>query len=192
MITRADSAQGSAEPSDFANFIWLTILTLAGVGGSLIIACVTPFVALAVACAGTVRLAVALRAIAVVWLANQLIGFVFFHFPRTANSVGWGLVTGAAALLATLVAATVIRSARPLSILLRLALAFAFGFAAYEATHFGAALFLGGRETFSLVVIKQLGLVNIAWLIGLVLLNEVISILCKSWIGPMPRLAKAS
>lgn len=191
MITRTDSAQGSAKPSDFANFIWLTTLTLAGVGGSLVIACVTPFVALAVAFAGTFRLAIALRAITVVWLANQLIGFVFFHFPRTANSVGWGLVTGAAALLATLIAATVIRSARPSSILLRLVLAFTFGFAAYEASHFAAALFLGGQETFSLAVIKQLGLINVAWLIGLALLNELISILCKSWIGPMPRLARA-
>ena len=44
----------SQTPSAAANFVWLGILTLAGLGGSLVISCVTPFVALAVALAGTV------------------------------------------------------------------------------------------------------------------------------------------
>jgi hypothetical protein len=66
------------------------------------------------------------------------------------------------------------------------------GFAIYEATHFVAALFLGDLETFSLPIIAQLGLVNLAWLAGLVVLNELVSIACKPWLGTTPRLAKAS
>ena len=81
---------------------------------------------------------------------------------------------------------------RGLSIFVRLALAILIGFAAYEVTLFAAALFLGGRETFSLAIVTQLGFMNLAWLIGIGVLNELMSTLCKSWVGVMPRLARTS
>jgi hypothetical protein len=80
---------------------------------------------------------------------------------------------------------------RVLSIFVWLALAFVIGFAAYDATLFATALFLGGRETFSLPTIVQLGFINIAWLIGVGGLNEPMSILCKTWLGVMPRLVQS-
>jgi hypothetical protein len=189
MITRNDSPQ---TPTATANFMWLAILTLAGIGGSLVISCVTPFVALAVALAGTVRLTLALRAMAAIWLANQLIGFAFLHFPRTPNSVLWGVTIGGAALLSTLIASQTIKRAAPWPMLARLGVALSLGYAVYEATLFVAALFLGGRETFSPRIIAQLGLVNVAWLAGLVALSELVSMVCKPWVGVTPRLAKAS
>ena len=179
-------------PTVAANSVWLVILALAGMGGSLVLSCVTPFVALAVALAGTVRLTVALPAMAAIWLVNQLIGFSFLHFPRTLNSIFWGIASGVAALLSTWLAAEVIKRTSSWSRPARLCLALLLGFAVYEATHFVAALFLGGLETFSLPIIAQLGLVNLAWLAGLVALNELVSILCKPWLGTTPRLAKAS
>lgn len=194
MIMRNSSTQSFAatnQPSDFANFVWIMILTLAGIGGSLVISCVTPFVALAIALAGTVRLRIALRAMTAIWLTNQFIGFVFFHFPRTPNTVVWGFAIGAAALLATVAAAPVIgRVAIPRAV--RLGLALFLGYAVYEMTLLVAALFLGGIETFSAVVIAQLGLVNLVWLAGLVALNELVAVLCKTWLGITPRLLKAS
>lgn len=199
MITRNDSTKTGgapnhqvAEPSGIANFVWLVILALAGVGGSLVISCVTPFVALAVALAGTVRLAVALRAMTVIWLTNQLIGFVFLHIPFTENTVLWGFAIGGAALLSTFVASSVIKRADSSSPLARLSLALLLGYAVYEASLFMAALFLGGVETFSPTIIAQIGLVNLAWLAGLIALNELVSIVCKPWVGITPRLAKAS
>ena len=180
------------EPSATASFVWISILTLAGVGGSLVISCVTPFVALAVALAGTVRLSVALRAMTVIWLANQFIGFAFFHFPRTPNSVSLGLASGAAALLSVVVAAVVMKRATAVPILARAALALVLGFAAYEAVLFVAALFLGGVETFSPAIIAQLALNNAAWLAGLIALNELVAILCKPWLGAAPRMLKAA
>ena len=198
MITRhrpmqtlsATAGQRSAEPSGVANFVWIVILALAGVGGSLVISCVTPFVALAVALAGTVRLAAALTAIIAIWLTNQFIGFVFFHFPRTPNTILWGVAIGGAALLSTLVAATVLKQAASLSAVTRLGLALLLGFALYEAGLLVAALFLGGVETFSPAIIARLGLINVVWLVGLFALNELVAVLCKSWIGMTPRLAK--
>jgi hypothetical protein len=194
MIIRNSSTQGfgaTGQPSDFANFVWIVVLMLAGIGGSLIISCVTPFVALAIALAGTVRLRIALSAMTAIWLLNQLIGFVFFHFPRTPNSVLWGLATCAAALLSTVAAATVIkRAVFPMAV--RLGLALLSGYAVYEMTLLVSALFLGGLETFSLLVIAQIGLVNLLWLVGLVALNELVAILGKTWLGVTPRLLQAS
>jgi len=189
MITQNNSP---LTPTAAATFVWLVILTLAGLGGSLVISCVTPFVALAVALAGTVRLTVALRAMTAIWLTNQLIGFGFLNFPRTPNSILWGVASGGAALLSTLIVSRVIKRAPSWPMLVRLGLALLLGFAVYEATHFVAALFLGGLETFSLRIIAHLGLVNLAWLAGLLALNELVSIKCKPWLGTTPRLAKAS
>lgn len=188
--TFAATGQRSAEPSGVANLMWIMILALAGLGGSLVISCVTPFVALAVALAGTVRIGAALRAMTAIWLMNQFIGFVFLHFPPTPNTVLWGLASGAATLLSTSVAASTLQRGASRPTLVRLGLALLHAYAAYEAALFVAALFLGGIETFSPTIIAQIGFINLVWLIGLVALNELVAVLCKTWLGIVPRLAK--
>lgn len=194
MITRNRSTQRldtAGRPSDVANFAWIVILTLAVVGGSFVISCVTPFVALAVALAGTVRLSVALRAMTAIWLTNQFVGFVFFHFPRTPNTVLWGFAIGGAAMLSTVAASIVIKRA-VFPTVIRLGFALLVGYTIYEVALLVTALFLGGIETFSSIVVAQLGLVNLVWFVGLVALNELVAILCKTWLGVMPRLLQAS
>jgi hypothetical protein len=194
MKTRIDSmqpaGQDAVEPSGAAKFVWLVILTLAGVGGSLVISCVTPFVALAVALAGTVRLRVALRAMSAIWLTNQFVGFVFFHFPRTMYTVWWGLAIGAAGLLSAVAASIIIKRARPT--LLRLGFGLLISYSTYQMTLLATALVLGSLETFSPHVIVQLGLINLLWFVGLVALNELVAILCKTWLGVTPRLLQPS
>jgi hypothetical protein len=194
MKTRIDSmhiAQVAAEPSDAAKFIWLTILTLAGVCGSLAVSCVAPFVALAVALAGTVRLRLSLPAISLIWFANQFIGFSFFHFPRTANTFLWGLAIGGAVLFSTSVAAVTMHRSRQLQVFARLALAFGLGFVSYQGILMLASLILGGEETFAPPVVAQIAVINAAWLAGLIVLNELLSLVAKRFIGRMPRLLKA-
>ncbi|HEV2045649.1 MAG TPA: hypothetical protein VGQ95_03530 [Chthoniobacterales bacterium] len=194
MITSNRSTQtfdAAGQPSNVANFVWIVILTLAGVGGSVVISCVTPFVALAVALSGTVRLRVALRAMTAIWLTNQFIGFAFLHFPRTLNTFLWGFAIGAAAMLSTVVASIVVKCAESRTAV-RLGLALLFGYAFYEIALLVAALFLGGVETFSPATIAQLGLVNLFWLVGLAVLNELVATLCKTWLGVTPRLLRAS
>ena len=188
MITRNNNAE---MPSGAARIAWLVILTLAGLGGSLVISCVTPFVALAVALAGTVRLAVALRAMTAIWLLNQLIGFVFLNFPRTPNSFLWGLAIGGTALVTTVAAARVLKRTVTFPTLARLGFALLVGFAVYKSTLFVAALLLGGVETFSPAIISQVGFVNFLSFFGLTVLNELVAVLLKPWLGPAPRLAKA-
>lgn len=186
------TGQRSAEPSGAANLTWIVILALTGLGGSFVISCVTPFVALAVALAGTVRIGAALRAMTAIWLMNQFIGFVFLHFPWTPDTVLWGLAIGAATLLSTLVAAFTLQRGAPWPTPARLSLALLLAYAAYEAGLFVAALFLGGVETFFPTIIAQIGFVNLVWFVVLIVLNELVAIVCQSRLGIMPRLAKAS
>lgn len=191
MRTDVDSMfQPAAESSSGANLLWLVVLALAGLGGSLVVACVAPFIALAVMLGGTVRLQLALRAMTAIWLANQLVGFALYHYPRTQNSVLWGLAAGVAALLTTASASKVLaqRKARP--VIARVGLAFGLGFIAYEGTLFVTASVLGGIENFSPAIIAQVGFSNLSWFIGLVAFNELVAMFCKPWLGVIPRLTR--
>ena len=187
-----DKADTDNRPLDTANLIWLVILVLTSVAASLVISCVTPFTALGVALAGTVRLPTALRAMTLIWLINQFIGFILFDFPRTLNVALWGLAICGGALLSTLAAASAIKHGKAFPVILRLGLALLFAFAAYEVWLFLAAWVLGGVETFSPVIIVQLGLGNLIWLFIMVGLNELGAVLCAPRFGKLPRMAQAT
>ena len=180
-----------AHPSFMASLIWILILTLAAIGATFALSCVTPFAALAVALGGTVGLRVSLRVVTVVWLANQLVGFVFFRFPHTANTFLWGVAIGGAALVTTIVASVVMKYASSSAAPLRLSVALLLSFGVYEVTLLGAALLLGGFETFRPPITAQLAFINAASLAGMVVLNEVAAALCRSWLGRMPRLVRS-
>ena len=154
--------------------IWTLILTLAAIGVTFALSCVTPFAALAVALAGTVGLRASLRVMIVVWFANQVIGFGFFHFPRTPNTFLMGLAIGGAAVAATVVACAGFEPyAIPGRRLFGLALRCWLSFAIYEMTLLGAVVFLGDLETFRPAIVAQLGFVNAVSLVGMVALNEI-------------------
>jgi len=180
-----------AHPSFLASLIWTLILTLAAIGVTFALSCVTPFAALAVALAGTIGLRASLRIMIVVWCANQVIGFGFFHFPLTVNAFLWGAAIGGAAIVTTAAASVVMKHGSSWAAPLRLGVALLIGFGLYEITLLGAAIFLGGFETFRPAVIAQLALVNAVSLVGMVVLNEVAAALCRPCLGRIPRLVRA-
>lgn len=177
--------------SFMASFIWTTILTLAVIGATFALSCVTPFAALAVALAGTVGLGASLRVVIAVWFANQIIGFGFFHFPHTANTFLTGIAIGGAAVVATIVASVVLKymSSWPASPRLGLALLLSFGI--YELTLLAAVVFLGDLGTFRPAIIAELGVINAISLVGMVALNEILAALCRPWLGRIPRLVRS-
>jgi hypothetical protein len=189
---RIPAAADPLEPTSVASFTWLMILTIAVIGATLMLSCVTPFAALAVALAGTAGLRASLRIVTVVWLANQIVGFVFFHFPHTANTFLWGIAIGGAALVTTGVASVIMKYALGWAAPLRLGVALVVGFGVYEMALAAAALFLGGWETFRPPIVAQLAFVNVASLAGMIVLNEVAVALGKPWLGRMPRLVRSS
>jgi len=181
-----------AYPSFMANSIWAAILTLAVILGSLALSCVAPLAALAVALSATLGLRASLGVMTLVWLINQAIGFTLFHFPRTANSFWWGLAIGIAALSIVFVARAIMRGASRRSRRLRLCIALVAAIAVYELALFAAALMLGGREMFTLPIVSQVALINAAWLLAIVVLNEIVAALCKPWLGRIPMVIRSS
>lgn len=177
-----------AHPSFMASFIWTAILALAVIGATFALSCLTPFAALAVALAGTIGLRASLRLMIAIWLANQVIGFGFFNFPLTVNTILFGIAIGGAAVLTTIVASVVIKYMSDRAAPLRLGVALLVSFAVYELTLLAPVVFLGDLETFQPAIVVQLGLINAISLVAMVVLNEVAAALCRPWLGRMPRL----
>jgi hypothetical protein len=174
-----------------ARRIWIVVLTIAVIAATLALSCVTPFAALAVALAGTIGLGVSLRVVTMVWFANQVSGFLFFHFPLTANAFLWGIAIGVAALMTTMVAFVAMKYMALSAAPIRLGVALFVSFAVYETTLLGAAVFLGGFETFRPSIVAEIGWINAASLVGMIVLNEIAAACLKPSVGTIPRLAKA-
>jgi hypothetical protein len=188
---RYDADFQIAHPSFMANFIWLLILTVAVVGVTVALSCVTPFAALAVALAGTVGLRASMRVMITVWLANQVIGFGLFNFPRTPDTFLIGIAIGGAAIVGTISAWAVLNRMRSRPVFLRLGVAVLASFATYELTLLAAVVFLGDLETFRPAILAELGFVNLVSLAGMIALNEVLAALCRPWLGRIPRFARS-
>jgi hypothetical protein len=188
---RIPAAADPLQPTSMANFTWMLILTIAVIGATLTLSCVTPYAALAVALAGTVGLRASLRIVTVVWLANQIVGFVFFHFPHTANSFLWGITTGGAALVTTIVASVVMKYASAWATPLRLGITLVLAFGVYEMALLAASGLLGGWETFRPAIVGQLAFINVISLAGMIVLNEILVALGKCSLGRMPRLVRS-
>jgi hypothetical protein len=153
------------------------LLTISCALASFALACATPFAAFAVVAAATLPLRPALLVAAGAWLVNQAIGFGALHYPVDASTILWGLVIGAAALAATLVAVAVLRAVPPNRTPLTLALALLGAYCAYELVLFAATPVLGGAGAFTAAVVTRLGLLNVVWLIALVAVCEIVRLL---------------
>jgi len=69
---------------------WITLLTIASVLFSFALTCATPFPALASLAALHMNRRDAFALIGVSWLANQIVGYGFLHYPQTWDSFAWG------------------------------------------------------------------------------------------------------
>ncbi|TKW77114.1 MAG: hypothetical protein DI543_17410 [Bradyrhizobium icense] len=145
---------------------WPAALALAVIAGSLVTACMMPFVGLAVAAAATMRMRNAAVTVAAGWLANQILGFGLLGYPFSSYALSWGIALGLAAQIAAIVAACVIQAGGAL-VLTRAVVALAAAFVAYEAFLFVFAGFAGGRENFSIDIVSRLAVNDAAWCIGL-------------------------
>jgi len=130
-------------------------------------ACVTPFVALAVAAGYALSTRGALLTVAAVWFVNQAIGFTVLNYPWTGDTILWGFAIGAAALLATVLACVTLRWGFRNSVT-AIGAAFVLAFAAYEGGVFLATFALGGQDAFTPAIVSHVALLNIGWTVGLV------------------------
>ena len=143
------------------------------IGGTLIVACMMPFVGLAVIAAATMPRSQALVTVAGAWAANQILGFGLLGYPLDGYAIGWGVALGGGSVAAMLVARAVLggRGIAPG----RLAAAFLAAFAGYEALLYAFALVAGGTGTFTPAIIAQLLVNDAAWTAVLAVLYAVLT-----------------
>src|ERR1700728_1044489 len=165
-------AAAELEPRRAALFC-LILLTAGCALASFAFACATPFAAYAVIAAAMLPLPSALLVVGAAWVVNQAIGFGALHYPHDANTVFWGLAIGAAALAATVAAALLLRALSSKSQLAALCVALSAAYAAYELVLFVFTPVLGGSGAFTPAIIARLGLLNVAWLVGLLAVCQV-------------------
>jgi hypothetical protein len=105
------------------------------------------------------------------WLANQLIGYGFQHYPQTWDSFAWGAAIGIAALVATTVGFGGISLVRRFGFATAIVAAFATSFVAYELCLFAATAALPAGGGFTLNVILYVLEVNGLAFAGLLVLQ---------------------
>ncbi len=145
--------------------VWTALIVVAGAAMTLLFACATPFAALATLAASKTERRDTALAVALVWLANQVIGYGFLHYPRNWDSLAWGAAIGIGAGMG-LVAAIALAPTRkgPFAV----SLPFIGAFAAYEFTLYVASFILPTEPyAFALPVVRQIFVVNALSLAGL-------------------------
>jgi hypothetical protein len=161
--------------------LWLGLLIALSVALTLALACAVPFAAFAAVAALTLARRDALYLTAGVWLANQMVGFAFLHYPWDGTCFAWSAVLGATALLSTLAAQQVLQRVRAARWLCATA-AFLAALATYEVALYLAAVILGGEGAFTLSIQIRIFAINGAAMLGLLLLH---------WLGAALRIAPA-
>jgi hypothetical protein len=149
--------------------IWLLplLLILVSAVSSFAFACITPLAAFAVVAAYALPIRTALLTVTGVWLANQVVGFGYLHYPLDLTTALWGIAIGGAALLSTVGARIVMRgSGRNIVVALGSGLVVALG--VYEMALFLVSFGLGGQDGFTAPIVGYVALLNLAWTVGLV------------------------
>lgn len=171
----------------YAPMFGFGLLVVAAALASLAFACATPFAAFAVVVAAMLALRHAVVVVGAAWLVNQGIGFGLLHYPIDRNTALWGLTIGAAALAATLAAASILSVLpRAAGVVVSLALAFIGAYGAYEIVLFAATPFLGGGGSFTAAIVVRVGLLSLLWLIGLVAVCEISRVLASARAHQLP------
>jgi len=127
-----------------ASTLWIVLLTVASTATTLVLACMTPFAALAALAAIHMRRRDGIVLMLLAWLASQLTGFLLLGYPHTASTFAWGIGIAAGAVAALLGAEAVLGRLARAALPVRLGGAFVAGLLAYKAVLLVCALFLGG------------------------------------------------
>ena len=171
-------------PIEARRWLWILLLTAASVFVTLGMACATPFAALATLAALHMSRRDGLALIGIAWLADQAVGYGLLGYPRTANSVAWGVDPGRGRVRGAARRSGAGRSrARRAARSLAGAAAFAGAFVAYQAVLVAAtAVLASGAEAFSLPIVAWVLRVNLLSLAGLLILYRL-----AVWIGLVTR-----
>jgi hypothetical protein len=148
---------------------WPASLAGATVLGSLALACIFPFAAIAALAALTMDRRSGFALVGAVWAANQAVGFLLMNFPWDAQAVGHGIAILAATLAGFSVARMVVGKVE--GSVLRSVAALASAFVVYEVLLRAYAQFGGGAENFSAEIVTGVAINDAMWFAGLIALR---------------------
>ncbi len=151
-----------------ASTLWIMLLTAASTATTLLLACATPFPALAALAAVHMRPRDGVALMLAAWAASQVIGFGILGYPHDPATLGWipGLATAAVGSVLGAYAALRSLSDRPVPV--RLAIGYLAAFVTFKAVVLVWALLLGGAaSTIDPAILSRQFLRNGAILIGL-------------------------
>ena len=156
----------SAFSDGWRHHLWLALLVAASLGFTFGFACAVPFAAFGAVSAMTLPRRHALLLMVALWLVNQIIGFVFLHYPWDAMTLIWGAILGGIAVLSTVAAQAPIRQR---GMVTTAATSFAAAFVAYEGgLYLISATVMGGSEDFTAAIVVRILEINAAGFAALV------------------------
>ncbi len=127
--------------------IWVGLLATASAVTSFLLACATPFAALAAIAATRMSARAGFALMALAWAINRVVGLCMRDYPRDLTAVGWAFAFLTAAFAAFAAARWGAGMVSSNGKLVRTATAFGTGFVAYKATIIGWSVFLGGMHS---------------------------------------------
>jgi hypothetical protein len=149
------------------------ILAATTLSGSVVLACMMPFAAIATIAALAMPARRGLAAVALCWLGNQVLGFGLMGFPWDGPTLAAGVSLLASSLIAFAAARVMARQGRGLG--LKAVLAFLAAFTAFEVSLFAYALPFGDPALFAPDIVALIGLNDALWFAGLWLGWQVLS-----------------
>jgi len=156
--------------------IWMALLTLASVVMSGVYACATPFAALGALAALDSNRRDGLALIAIIWLANQIVGFGFLGYPHELQAYGWGAAILAAAIVGFLAARALVTAVAHINAVAAIVGAFLVAFAGYQLGLYAATSILPSSSgAFSFAVVSYVATVNGIAFVALVALHWIAS-----------------
>ena len=160
------------EPGMERRLLWVALLTAASVVMSGVYACATPFAALGAIAALDNNRRDGLILIAIVWLANQIVGFGFLGYPHEAQAYAWGVAILAATVVGFLAARVLVMAIAPVNALLTIGGAFLVAFVGYQLGLYAATFVLPSSSgAFSYAVVSYVATVNAIAFVALLALH---------------------
>jgi len=175
-----------------ASTLWILLLTVASTVTTLALACATPFPALAALAAMHMRRTDGVALIGAAWLASQVVGFGFLHYPHSASTFGWAAAIGVGAVASVLAASAAARALSTRGFAPGLVGAYVAGFVAFKVAIFVASFGLGGgMGALSPGVIGEQFVRNAAILAGLLSFYRLLTALGLPVAAPPRQAARA-
>jgi len=150
---------------------WPSLFTTIGCLSNIAYTCTLPFVTIGIIAGTTLTRQRAMVSASMIWLANQIFGYVWHNYPRTPDSFAWGVVLGIGTVGVALLASYrplffqthPLRAGRWLWNYLWIPAMLILGFLAFEGLILAAGLVLGGTEGLTLPILGKIWVDNWLW-----------------------------